>query len=373
MDEFRWIQMFLCLMIQIAVSVNESSMFMKVGGDVTLPCLNVIDEQNNCDGTTWVFTSRNRETVELIKLGQIGEEAKTKSDRLSVTANCSLLIKKLTVEDVGLYSCQQYRLGRTRAEDTLVHQSFIDLSVITLTEHEDTDTVMLSCSVVTYEQCHHTVKWLIESRDVDKENREIVTSQTDCAATVSFLESHSIYPSRYNIMKCEVTDTNTRRVQLFTFSLQPSGEETGDTKTTTNPARKTEISTKSETNPTIKSPSKPAIQWFIIPAVGLVSLLVIVVVFIRWKRTRGNKTQMDEDAGLSLNPAETRSAPQTSQLSADPEPSYATVSYTKNTNGNTRIWGDDDNDATYCTAPFASTAATADPDNLYSTVNFPIT
>lgn len=37
--------------------------------------------------------------------------------------------------------------------------------------------------------------------------------------------------------------------------------------------------------------------------------------------------------------------------------------------------GDDDNDVTYCTvkAPSSSAATTADPDNLYSTVNFPIT
>lgn len=36
---------------------------------------------------------------------------------------------------------------------------------------------------------------------------------------------------------------------------------------------------------------------------------------------------------------------------------------------------DDDNDVTYCTvkAPSSSAATTADPDNLYSTVNFPIT
>ncbi|CAI5684416.1 unnamed protein product [Oreochromis niloticus] len=134
MDEFRWIQMFSCLMlmIQIAVSVNETSMFMKVGDDVTLPCLNVIDEQNNCDGTTWTFTPRNRETtVELIKLGQTDEEAKTKSDRLSVTANCSLLIKKLTVEDVGLYYCRQYKVEETPSKHTLVHLSLVHLSVIT--------------------------------------------------------------------------------------------------------------------------------------------------------------------------------------------------------------------------------------------------
>ncbi|XP_039859437.1 uncharacterized protein LOC120716122 [Simochromis diagramma] len=259
MDEFRWIQMFSCLMlmIQIAVSVNEASMFMKVGDDITLPCVNVLDDQNNCDGTTWTFTPRNKPTtVELITLGQIGEQAKTKSDRLRVTVNCSLLIKKLTVKDVGLYYCQQYEVEETPSKHTQVHQSLARLSVITLTEHKDTDTVTLSCSVLTYEQCHHTVKWLLEGRDVDKENKEIVTSQTHCAATVSFLKYNYLYSSRHKILKCEVTDTNTRRVQLFTFDRQPSGEETGDTKTTKNPARKTEISTKSETTPTMKSPSK---------------------------------------------------------------------------------------------------------------------
>ncbi|XP_039455039.1 uncharacterized protein LOC120433211 [Oreochromis aureus] len=232
MDEFRWIQMFLCLMIQIAVSVNETSMFMKVGGDVTLLCLNVIDEQNNCDGTTWTFASRNKETtVELIRLGQIGEEAKTKSDRLSVTANCSLLIKKLTVEDVGFYSCQQYKVEETPSKHTLVHLSQVDLSVITLTEHKDTDKVKLSCSVVTYEQCHHTVKWLLKGQAVDKENKQIVTSQTDCSTTLSILEHHYFNSSRHKILKCEVTDTKTGKVQLFTFSHQTSGEETDDTST----------------------------------------------------------------------------------------------------------------------------------------------
>ncbi|CAI5684431.1 unnamed protein product [Oreochromis niloticus] len=380
MDEFRWIQMFLCLMIQIVVSVNETSMFMKVGGDVTLICLNVIDEQNNCDGTTWTFTPRNKTTaVELITLGQIGEEAKTKSDRLSVTANCSLLIKKLTVEDVGLYYCQQYKVEETPSNHTLVHQSQVHLSVITLTEHKDTDKVTLSCSVVTYAECHHTVKWLLKGQAVDKENKQIVTSQTDCSSTVSILKYNYLYSSRHKILKCEVTDTKTGKVQLFTFSHQTSGEETDDTTATTVESESTTANNKSSANSQHGNSTMclqiKSVLWFIIPAVGLVSLLIVVVVFIRWKRTRGNKTQMDEDAGLSLNPAETRSAPQTSQDSVDAEVSYATISYTK-TNNKVQVRGDDEGDAvTYSTvkAHSSSAAATADPSSLYSTVTFPLT
>ncbi|XP_039454526.1 uncharacterized protein LOC116326041 isoform X4 [Oreochromis aureus] len=340
MDEFRWIQMFLCLMlmIQIAVSVNETSMFMKVGDDVTLLCLNVIDEQNNCNGTTWVFTPRNRETtVELITLGQISTEAKTKSDRLSVTANCSLLIKKLTVEDVGLYSCRQYKVEETPSKHTLVRQSLVHLSVITLTEHKNTDEVTLSCSVVTYAECHHTVKWLLKGQDVDKENKQLVTSQTDCSTTLSVPKSHFLHSSTDKILDCEVTDTKSGRVQVF--SPQPSD-----------------------------------LSLYITGAVGLVILLVTAVFVIRWKKNKGNKTQMYENAGLSLKPTETRSAPQTIQDLVEPEVSYATISYTKNSNSKTRVHRDGEGDAvTYSTVKAPSSASTADPSNLYSTVNVAIT
>ncbi|XP_039874538.1 uncharacterized protein LOC120725573 [Simochromis diagramma] len=375
MGEFRWIQMFLCrmLMIQIAVSVNETSMFMKVGDDVILPCLNVIDEQNNCDGTTWTFASPSKPTVELITLGQISEKVKTKSDRLSVTVNGSLLIKKLTVEDVGLYSCQQYKLGKTRAEDTLVHQSLVDLSVITLTEHKDIENVTLSCSVVRNGQCHHTLKWLLKGQDVDKENKEIVISQTHCSTTVSVMKYNYLYSSRDEILKCEVTDTETGRVQVF--SSQPSGEETVDPKTTTKMNSKSESDTTSGTTTITKSsPSITALSLYITGAVGLVILVITAVFVIRWKKNKGNKTQMYENAGLSLKPTETQSAPQTIQDLVEPEVSYATISYTKNSNSKTQVHRDGEGDAvTYSMVNAPSSASTADPSNLYSTVNVAIT
>ncbi|KAL3979449.1 transforming acidic coiled-coil-containing protein 1 [Sarotherodon galilaeus] len=378
MGEFRWIQMFLCLMIQIAVSstvsVNETSIFMKAGGDVTLPCLNVIDEQNKCDGTTWTFASTNKPTaVELITLGHIGEEAKTKSDRLSVTANCSLLIKKLTVEDVGLYSCQQYKVEETPSKHTRVHLSLVELSIITLTEHKNTDKVTLSCSVVRNGDCHHTVKWLITGQDVDKENKEIVTSQTDCFTNVSVPKSHFLHSSTDKILKCEVTDTKSGRVQVF--SPQPSGEETVDPKTTTKMNRKSESDTTSGTTTITKSsPSITDLSLYITGAVGLVILLITAVFVIRWKKNKGNKTQMYENAGLSLKPTETQSAPQTIQDLVEPEVSYATISYTKNSNSKTRVHRDGEGDAvTYSTVKAPSSASTADPSNLYSTVNVAIT
>lgn len=104
---------------------------MKLGDDVTLLCLNAMDDQNTCNNTMWAFASRNKPTVELFRFGEIGEYAKSKSDRLSVAVNCSLVVKKLTAEDVGLYFCQQYMLGKKQAQHSPLHQLVVDLSLIT--------------------------------------------------------------------------------------------------------------------------------------------------------------------------------------------------------------------------------------------------
>ncbi|XP_038586949.1 uncharacterized protein LOC119912047, partial [Micropterus salmoides] len=177
------------------------SFTVRVGDDVTLPCENVIDSQQECEYTTWLFVgSGSRSTVELVNLGQIVENTKSKSDRLSVTENCSLVIKKVTVDDVGRYDCRQFISGQQ------ISDSHVHLSVIIMTEEEDADKVTLWCSVSTHEQfCDHTVKWLYEGKDVDKDNKDMKTWQIDCSAAVSFLDSHFSYKSKSNL-KCEVTD-----------------------------------------------------------------------------------------------------------------------------------------------------------------------
>ncbi|KAK1889486.1 Pregnancy-specific beta-1-glycoprotein 5 [Dissostichus eleginoides] len=77
--------------------------------------------------------------------GQIHSEAKAKSDRLRVTENCSLVIKNVTEEDAGLYTCKQFRPGEQQGSFSPVY-----LSVVTMTEHQDNDEVKLRCCVKTY-------------------------------------------------------------------------------------------------------------------------------------------------------------------------------------------------------------------------------
>lgn len=85
----------------------------------------------------------------------------------------------------------------------------------------------LNCSLLTYEDCCHTVKWLLNGYNVDRTNNLTERSQTDCFTTVSFPNSHNSNISRDNIVKCQGTHTNTSKV-LFTIIHQASGEEAGE-------------------------------------------------------------------------------------------------------------------------------------------------
>ncbi|XP_078030268.1 uncharacterized protein LOC144466593 [Epinephelus lanceolatus] len=372
MAEFRQIQMslFLVMLLQFTAAENHlPSVTVRVGEEVTLPCANVIQNQDNCDSTTWLFSnSSDTAAVELITLGKIHREAKAKSDRLSFTENCSLVIKKVTREDVGRYDCQQYDSRHKQVSDSDVH-----LSVVTMTEQKDTDVVTLTCSVKIYKRCPHTVKWLFQGQDVDKDNKDIKTSQSLCSASVTFLTSVYIYTSRYKLFKCAVTDGD--RVQVFPFRSQSSGEKPGEDTTTA-----TTASTTAENNTTAGASdpsSKPQDSWvYIIVAVALAALLILIVAIIVWRRTKGNKTQMSDTIGLTSNPAVTQAAPEPSQGTADPEDgvSYASISYTKKTNSKAQVLFKDEDDAvTYSTvkASSSSAGASADLTNLYATINKP--
>ncbi|XP_023135760.2 uncharacterized protein LOC111575082 [Amphiprion ocellaris] len=364
MVETRWNKMFLLLMLVLQFSgalTRQLDLFSTVrdGDKATLSCENVMDDHHNCDKTTWVFSnSKIPLAVELVTLGQI--KNKTNKDRLNVTANCSLVIKKVTVEDAGHYSCRQY-ISEKEFQD-----AWVDLSVVTVTEHKDTDLVTLNCSVTTNRQCRHTVKWLFKGQAVDNDNPNIKTSQSSCSVTVSFVNNFwgSSIPY-HDWFKCSVS-TETKKEPL-TFSLRPSGEDTKTTTTTT------ANNTKGDTTTTGSSFSDtPNLWWlYIVVPVVAVALLIIAVKVTRSRRTKGKNTQRNGNVALTSDPAVAQSAPEISQDMADPEDgvSYASISYTKKANSKAKIRSkkDDDDTVTYSTVK----ASSPDPSSLYATIYNP--
>ncbi|XP_047430324.1 uncharacterized protein LOC124999451 [Mugil cephalus] len=201
------------LMLQFTATTGQrSSVTVRVGHDVTLSCGNVRDGQKNCDSTDWYFNGlRDRTTVELVEHGQI----RSKPDRRRVTTNCSLVIKKVTDDDVGRYTCRQIISGQQQGADFQVY-----LSVTTMTEHEDNDKVVLFCSVLDYDSCRYTVEWLYEGKE---EISDMEISPPSCSANVTFPSFH-LNQRIYELLKCKVTNVYTKKVQLFTFSPQSSGK-----------------------------------------------------------------------------------------------------------------------------------------------------
>ena len=97
------------------------AVFSSVGGNVTLPCSNVV--YPNCSSTTWV-SSNPGSTVELFAHGKINPDVAThRAKRLSLVSDCSLHITDVTTEDAGLYICQQYlrKGGPQHGEDADVY------------------------------------------------------------------------------------------------------------------------------------------------------------------------------------------------------------------------------------------------------------
>lgn len=110
-----------------AVTGQYTSFVVRDGDGVTLPCENVTYNQNGCEHTSWLFSGAgNTPAVELVTLGQVGEHDAVKLDRLGVAENCSLVLKNVTVEDVGRYSCRQVSgSGPQQGPDAHVYLSVI--------------------------------------------------------------------------------------------------------------------------------------------------------------------------------------------------------------------------------------------------------
>ncbi|XP_028253300.1 uncharacterized protein LOC114428793 isoform X3 [Parambassis ranga] len=312
MDEFRRSQVFLSVMLMLHLTAASKKSFLLTGGeDVTLPCQN----KSSCDRITWTFTARRNATeVTLSENRRIHEDAQSKAGRLSVGADCSLVIQQVTEQDVGRYTCRQVNGSDSSA---------VFLSLAVVTEQRDQQQVTVNCSVKRYVECRHTVKWFYQGEDIDPDHKDLKTSESDCSASVTFATSHSVNTKTSETLKCRVTKGTA--VKEVSFRKRPGRDNTGRW------------------------------WWWILVGGGLAVLVLITAAAIRWKRAEGDKVQ-------------------TNGNTADPEGGvcYASISFTKTSSREAQVRGEksddeDDEDAavTYSTVKVSS----AEHRDLYATIN----
>ncbi|KAI4800361.1 hypothetical protein KUCAC02_013305, partial [Chaenocephalus aceratus] len=290
-----------------AIGQRDLYLSVRAGDEANLPCNSVRHDQGECNGTTWLF-SVSRSTVMLVRGGQISNHAH--SDTLRLTDKCSVVVKKVTEEDVGSYTCRQYN----KADQQQGRDSLVLLSVVTMTEHQVNDEMTLRCSVTTRVGCRHTVKWLLQGRDVDKENKDIRTSASDCSAFVTFATSHYGSTQRSELFTCEVT-ADGHNVQTFRPQSSDEDEQAATTTTTNTSGR-----------------INNQVWWlYLVLALVLVALLITIVAFITWRKMKGKEARESDSVGQTSTPAV--NSPETNPATADPEEGvcYASISYTKNT------------------------------------------
>ncbi|RVE55922.1 hypothetical protein OJAV_G00230870 [Oryzias javanicus] len=85
------------------ISRQTEHLYQRVGEDVLLPSY-VDASSNNCSNVTWMYNRGSFSEKEILSTGQNIDQSSFGASRLSVSSNCSLLIRNVTDEDAGSFT-----------------------------------------------------------------------------------------------------------------------------------------------------------------------------------------------------------------------------------------------------------------------------
>ncbi|RVE71077.1 hypothetical protein OJAV_G00070880 [Oryzias javanicus] len=118
----------------------------RVGDEVTLKCENANDFSDGCSRIIWIYSYSTKSTIYLFENGKILTDFGSKTDRLSVTENCSLVIEKITDEDAGIYTCRQFSTSGRLEREFWVDLNVTNRIVITSTRKTPKTTIKPSAA-----------------------------------------------------------------------------------------------------------------------------------------------------------------------------------------------------------------------------------
>ncbi|KAM9703372.1 uncharacterized protein ACNS7B_002100 [Menidia menidia] len=244
----------------------------RAGEEVALPCGPVADAREKCGSTTWIFSERNA-SVTLFELGRVPAEPEGRSGGMRVREDCSLVLN-VRGQDAGRYVCGQFLSGQHPLDATAV-----DLSVVDIAEQRGTDKTTVNCSLREGRGCGQTVEWLFEGSS----SSDVRVSARRCSAALTFPTPPAGQRSElYRSLRCRVRDLATRTEKLFPVSHPAWAEKT-------------------ETG-------FPGLLRYTVVSVALAAQIATVVVVCAWTKSKGGKTQPDEN-GVSSSTGRSNRGP----------------------------------------------------------------
>ncbi|XP_037101465.1 uncharacterized protein LOC119118474 isoform X2 [Syngnathus acus] len=332
--------LFLIFLLQFEVaSCYSTEIFAKAGDEVTLPCV-----RTSCAGLNWLYSRDQSSTSTEVRDGRVLSSS-PRSQRLSLKADCSLLIKRVTAEDVGYFTCKQ---------GGQYDFNFV-LTVMTVkpSSPQDSDPmrdghVVLECSLACWPandcRCREGgLRWMNER---DEPLPPLRPESNHC---VSFLEVRPV--GRESKYTCQYVDRNEVQVQYTAVFTEVDAGGPRDT---------TEVDAG---GPRDNRPPPDRNMLFIIigAAVAVLMLLVIlVVVILIRKKSRRDADHAPFDLLKTTQPTETGHSVVAQQ---EDNAMYASVNYnhkmedTKHKDGSP-----EENSLTYATVSVKKKKTTKEDD-----------
>lgn len=114
----------------------------RIGGNLLLPCGNLLFP--DCSAVSWTFFTSGGSWLP-VKLNQAGPESE-RTNRASITSNCSVSLRGLREEDAASYSCVNNKRNIVTFYVSLLTIS----SMSTITSLQPGGNLSLSCLLFTY-------------------------------------------------------------------------------------------------------------------------------------------------------------------------------------------------------------------------------
>ncbi|KAM8725429.1 uncharacterized protein AB9X84_002220 [Acanthopagrus schlegelii] len=150
------------------VSGEIKNLYSRAGHYAILSCGRASSSDPTCSHVDWFFDRDQTQSISEVSEGKVKLDS-VRAVRLSLDTSCSLIIKNITAEDAGFYTCRQREYFNYTDISTYLSVLTISPSPPDADPKRDAE-VTLECSLFRHTHSHHcpqiSIRWMDETRTV---------------------------------------------------------------------------------------------------------------------------------------------------------------------------------------------------------------